>query len=135
MQDLSFLIVEDHEFQRMALEQTLRAMGAVSIQSAADGAEAIRLLRARPGIVDIVVTDLMMPGVDGIELMAALKKEGAGASLLITSANEPMLEIAGAIANGHGLAVLGMLPKPVTAEALRPLLDSYSARPPLRDEV
>jgi CheY-like chemotaxis protein len=130
LQDLSFLIVEDHDFQRMALERTLRAMGAVSIHSAANGAEAIRLLRARPGAVDIIITDVMMPGVDGIELIAALQKECAGASLLITSANKPMLEMAVLLAKGYGLAVLGALPKPVTPATLRPLLEGYAARPP-----
>ena len=129
MQHLSFLIVEDHDFQRMMLERTLRTLGAVSIQSAANGAEALRHLRASPGTVDIVMTDLMMPDVDGIELIAALKKECVGASIVFTSANESMLEIAIAIAEGHGMPVLGAVRKPVTPETLRPLLEAYVRRP------
>lgn len=129
MQDLSFLIVEDNEFQRLALEVTLGAMGALSIHSAANGAEAILLLRDRPGSVNIVITDLMMPGVDGIELILALAKECPAACLVITSANERMLDVAGVIAQAKGLAVLGTLLKPITPQALAPLLDRYRARP------
>lgn len=129
MQDLSFLIVEDDEFQRDALEVTLRTMGATSIQSAANGAQAILLLRAHPGLVNIVMTDLMMPGVDGIELIVALGKECPGASLVITSANERMLGVAAVMAEAHGLPVLGTLRKPITPQTLKPVLERYLPSP------
>lgn len=122
VRDLAFLIVEDHELHRLTLERTLRSLGAVSILAAANGAEAIRVLRASQCRVDVVITDLMMPDVDGIELLPMLEREFPDLALVLTSSSKDILLAAAAIAEGHGLKILGSLVKPVTAGDLRPLL-------------
>lgn len=127
MESLSFLIVEDHEFQRVILEQTLRSLGARTVYAVANGAHAMRLLRDPGRRVDIVISDLMMPEVDGIELIPLLRKAAPGASLVLSSVDEHTLPAAAAIAKGHGIAVLGAIPKPLTPEKLRPLIDRYLA--------
>lgn len=127
MENLSFLIVEDHEFQRAVLEQTLRSLGAGTVYAVANGAHAMRLLRDPAKRVDIVISDLMMPDVDGIELIPLLRKAAPGASLVLSSVDELTLPAAAAIAKGHGIRVLGAIPKPLTAEKLRSLLDRYLA--------
>jgi CheY-like chemotaxis protein len=124
---LRVLVVEDHDFQRMMLEQVLRALGVEQIRCAANGAEAMRMLRASPA-VDIVLTDVVMPDVDGIELIPMLGKVSPRPSLVLVSSEDWTLEISCEIAKAHGLAVLGSINKPVTPQKLRPLLEAHLAR-------
>ncbi len=127
MHDLSFLIVEDHAFQRTLLEQMLRALGAVQVRSVANGKEAIKALREGPARFDIVITDLMMPEVDGIELIPMFKQAPHRAALVLASVDSASLAMAEAIARAHGVPVLGAIAKPITPDKLRPLLDQYLA--------
>jgi CheY-like chemotaxis protein len=124
---LRVLVVEDHEFQRMMLEQALRSLGVRQIRTAANGAEAMRLLRSWPA-VDIVVMDIVMPDVDGIELIPMLRSVATEASLVFVSSEDWTLDVSSAIAQGHGLPVLGAIAKPVTPQKLRPLLEAHLAR-------
>lgn len=127
LSQLNFLIVEDHAFQRTMLEQLLRGLGANEVHSAANGAEAMTVLRDPTRMVDIVITDLVMPGVDGIELLPMLRKAAPGVWLVLTSANDAVLLAAVEIAKAHGLAVLGAVVKPLSAVKLQPLLNRYVA--------
>ncbi|HET8748044.1 MAG TPA: response regulator [Ramlibacter sp.] len=121
---LHVLVVEDHEFQRMMLERALRSLGVEQIRSAANGAEAMRLLRAAPA-VDIVITDVVMPDVDGLELIPKLRAVAGSASLVFLSSEDWTLAVGSEIAKGHGLAVLGALGKPITPQKLLPLLEAH----------
>src|SRR4051812_14054346 len=68
------LIVEDDQSARVGLEQLVRSWGFVA-ESAADGEEALEKVTAfRPAIV---ITDLVMPRMDGLELLRALQQQGA----------------------------------------------------------
>lgn len=124
---ISFLVVEDHEFQRLMLEQSLRSLGAQRVRSAANGAEAMRVLREQGTPVDIVISDVKMPEVDGIELIPMLHKAAPAASLLLVSSEEWTLDVGRAIADGHHVPLLGAVLKPLTPDKLRPLLDAYLA--------
>jgi CheY-like chemotaxis protein len=123
--NLSFLVVEDHVFQRTMLEQMLRTLGADQVASVANGKEAMKLLRAGDARFDIVITDLMMPEVDGIELIPMLKKAARPVALVLASVDPASLEMAAAIARAQGVRVLGTIAKPVTPEKLRVLLGAY----------
>jgi CheY-like chemotaxis protein len=60
------LVVDDEPFIRMGLQDALEAEG-FRVVEAADASEALRALEARPDI-GIMITDVKMPGIDGLEL-------------------------------------------------------------------
>ena len=66
--DCTVMVVEDHEFQRRTTLQILANLGAGALVEAADGEGALVLLGSDPR-PDIVVCDLDMPGMDGVEFL------------------------------------------------------------------
>jgi CheY-like chemotaxis protein len=121
---LRVLVVEDADFQRTMVEEALKTLGVAQVRSASNGAEAIRVLRDFPA-VDIVVMDVVMPEVDGIELIPMLRDAAPGAALVFASSEHWTLDVSSVIAQGHGLRVLGTIDKPVTPQKLRPLLAAH----------
>jgi len=119
------LVVEDSAVQRAHLVDLLRAMGFGLILEAADGNEALRQLE-REGVAPLflVVTDLEMPGMDGIELTCRLRERHLAEHLIVVSARDPrLLEIIESMAGEEAeIGLLGTLLKPVQTEALALLL-------------
>lgn len=116
--DCTVMVVEDHEFQRRTMLQILANLGAGALLEAADGEGALALLRADPR-PDIVVCDLDMPGMDGVEFLRRVSELGAGTAIVIASGLEDsILRSAEATARGYGLEVLGAIRKPLTARLL-----------------
>ncbi len=69
----SVMVVDDSIVTRM-LEKTILEAAGYNVTVASDGAEAWRLLQESP--VDVVVSDINMPKMDGLELVAALRADG-----------------------------------------------------------
>jgi len=95
----AFLIVDDDADMRRYVGRCLRPM-AGRVVEARNGAEALGLVReAGPGGFDLIIADIVMPGMDGLSLRKALATDpalGAPTVLLITGENpgpgaEPLL--------------------------------------------
>lgn len=70
-----------------------------------------------------VCTDLIMPGMDGMQVLAELARRGCTASVIIASGvGQRVLDAAARSAMEHGLSVIGVLPKPFPAAEVRRLL-------------
>ena len=65
------LLAEDDRFLRKAAETTLKRQGYLVI-TAADGEEALRVARAEP--LDLILLDMIMPKLNGFEVLKALKQ-------------------------------------------------------------
>ncbi|HEX4362947.1 MAG TPA: EAL domain-containing protein [Solirubrobacteraceae bacterium] len=116
--DCTVMVVEDHEFQRRTTLQILANLGAGGLLEAADGEGALALLHADPR-PDIVVCDLDMPGMDGVEFLRHVSELRAGTAIVIASGlDESVLRSAETTARGYGLEVLGAIRKPLTARLL-----------------
>ena len=126
LEDLRFLVVEDHGFQRWTLELMLQSLGARTVYSAQDGQEALEVLRHMDPPVDVVITDLNMPGMDGIELIRHAGDMGAPAAFVLASEQDRSL-VASVVrmAAAYGVPVLDSMQKPVTAAKLRGALAGY----------
>jgi EAL domain-containing protein (putative c-di-GMP-specific phosphodiesterase class I)/CheY-like chemotaxis protein len=126
LSNVRFLVVEDHDVQRGLLIQILTNLGATSIQGAEDGHRALRILREAGPPIDVMITDLSMPGMDGMELIRHLS-EGAGeVCVILTSALEPKLLASVAnMAQAYKVKLLGVVSKPPSAVKLAPLIQHY----------
>jgi len=76
------LVVDDDVTVREVVVSYLRA-GGHSVVEAADGADALRVMRAEPA--DLVVLDLMMPGIDGLEVCRRLRAAGDVPIIMLTA--------------------------------------------------
>jgi CheY-like chemotaxis protein len=72
------LLVEDDRFLRKAAETTLKQKG-YAVITAADGEEALRVARSEP--LDLILLDLIMPKLNGFQVLNALKTDAPTAHI------------------------------------------------------
>lgn len=127
---LTVLVVEDQEFQRKVLVRQLRALGAKTVLEACDGEQALELLRQPDNTVGLILCDLDMPRMDGLEFMRHLGTIRCPASLVITGAVDvALLNSVQMMCRAYGIRPLGVLEKPVNSECLRTMMSR--ARKPM----
>lgn len=115
MNGLRVLIADDESIRLMNLAVQLRALGCEVVGEAADGVQAVAL--ARRVAPDLVILDIKMPYLDGIEAARRITAERPVPIILITAYGERELAER-AIEAG----VFGYLMKPVAEEDLRPAI-------------
>lgn len=127
LRQLSVLVVEDHDFQRETLVAMLQRLNARTIHAAAEGQGALDVLATNS--IDLIISDIDMPGVDGLEFMRLLAESGYRGSVIIVSGIESVLLTATeAMTKAYGISLLGVISKPVTRAALSRLIVRH-ARP------
>lgn len=98
---MSILVIEDSRFLRAAIERSLTKAG-YSVTATADGQEGVQL--ARSTTPELILLDMMLPGLDGTCVLKALKKDTATKEIPVvvlsglSQRNETKLKHAGAIA-------------------------------------
>ncbi|WP_051384473.1 hybrid sensor histidine kinase/response regulator [Nitratidesulfovibrio termitidis] len=125
---LPLLLVDDEEGIRTVLALLLTDMGC-AVRTAASGAEALAVVRANPPAV--VLTDVRMPGMDGIDLLRAVKAEFPGVEVLVLTGHGDMELAVSSLRHGAG----DFLTKPVAPEALEVALDRARQRMALREAL
>ncbi|MEK6245520.1 MAG: EAL domain-containing response regulator [Pseudomonadota bacterium] len=121
--NLNFLIAEDHDFQRRALVKVLTEMGAKEVHEAPDGYAALKIIHDPMASVDIVITDLDMPGMDGMEFIRHLGEAGRRISIILASALErKLLASVATMTESYGIKLLGVVEKPISPGKLEPLI-------------
>jgi DNA-binding NtrC family response regulator len=123
------LIVDDEENQRVGLASMVTSWG-FTAETAGDGQEALDKLSTFPA--HVMVTDLMMPRMDGFELLRRLSSQGAGPPAIVVTA---FGNIETAIATMHDLGAFWFLEKPIEPRALRVLLERAASQQRLADEA
>ncbi|HOK46350.1 MAG TPA: sigma-54 dependent transcriptional regulator [Bryobacteraceae bacterium] len=123
------LIVDDEENQRVGLASMVSAWG-FTAETAADGQEALERLVTFPA--HVLVTDLMMPRMDGFELLRRLSSQGNGPPAIVITA---FGNIETAIATMHDLGAFWFLEKPIEPRALRVLLERAASQQRLAEEA
>lgn len=125
MSTLSALIVEDSKIQRKYLVDLCMRLGVIAIQEAEDGQSALTILEEHNAEFDVLICDLEMPGIDGIELINLLAHRNYMCGLIIVSSRElALIHAVELMATVEGLNVLGSLQKPVQISELEKLIQS-----------
>jgi CheY-like chemotaxis protein len=107
------LVVDDEASLRAITRQTLEAYGYV-VLTAANGGDALAIYSRHKDGIDVVLTDMMMPVMDGVALTLAVRKMNPVARVLATSGLSDKEHQSKALGAGARL----FLPKPYNAEML-----------------
>lgn len=126
---MRILLVDDDPFMLSLLADMLEELGQLNVRSESDARQALLALpQFRP---DLLICDLSMPDLDGIEfLRKAADSHFGGAVALLSGMDASVRQAADTLARAHGLTLLGTLAKPATPAALAELLAQAAARRP-----
>ena len=123
---MSVMVVEDHSFQRSIALRLLAGLGIERAYEAANGREALERLAAMAEPPDVVMVDLDLPEMDGIELIGHVANRRLARAIVVLSALDPsLLNTVQTMARASGLRVLGTVEKPLTAHKLQDALQHF----------
>jgi EAL domain-containing protein (putative c-di-GMP-specific phosphodiesterase class I)/CheY-like chemotaxis protein len=126
---LRIMVVEDHGFQRRMALRLLADLGVGDVHEAADGGSALDLLQGLSQPPDVILVDLDMPGMDGIQFIGHVAQRRLARGIALVSALDPaLLNTVQTMARAYGLDIFGSIEKPLTADKLQALLLSYEQR-------
>ncbi len=127
IEQLHLLVAEDHDFQRKALVRMLTGLGAQHVSEAPNGHAALDIFKNRLKPIDIIISDLEMPGMDGMEFMRHVGEANLPVSVIISSAlDSALISSVETMTKAFGITLLGAIEKPVTPDKLRALIDRYA---------
>jgi len=125
---LRVLVVDDKAFVRTLTGRALQSAGVENVIYAVDGHEALSLIKQAEPRVNLVFCDLMMPDMDGVEVVRHVAEmEQRPAFVFISGANAALLSTAADTARARGLTVLGSIEKPISIKAVRSMLARFDA--------
>jgi two-component system, chemotaxis family, chemotaxis protein CheY len=117
MSEIRTLIVDDSSVMRKIVERALRQAGldTLVVHEAGSGAEGLEVLRGQP--VDIILSDINMPVMDGLEFLRQLKVQNlaAGVPVIMITTESSEEHVKQAIQAG----AVGYIRKPFTAEQVK----------------
>ena len=124
---MSALVVDDEELMRDFLCMAVEKSGVGKVVPAGSGSDALYQLELSQQAIDIIVCDLQMPGMDGIEVIRHLANEGfTGGIVLVSGEDKRVLRTAENMAEVRGLNVIGSLAKPVPVHRIISLMNKYA---------
>jgi two-component system chemotaxis response regulator CheY len=117
--DLQFLVVDDYSTMRRIVKNLLHDLGYAHVSEADDGTTALPMLKT--GKFDFLITDWNMPGMQGLDLLKAVRADDQLKKLPVLmltaeAKREQIVEAAQAGVNGYVI-------KPFTSEVLKAKLD------------
>lgn len=129
---LHVLLVDDDAFLLELMVEIFSSMGVASVQVAHSGLDGLSVYRKASPTPNVVICDLCMPQLGGMEFLSQLAKEHCQADILIISGHNhtppddpnwqlakydgPLLHLAEKMARLQGLKVCGTFEKPITRE-------------------
>ncbi len=121
MDRLRILIAEDEALVAIGLVATLETLGHEVVAQARDGAEAVRLTQETNP--DLIITDIRMPGMDGLKAAGAILADQRVPVVVLTAFTDEEL-----IREADEIGVAAYLAKPVSEDSLKPVLTLAKSR-------
>ncbi|MBB4868001.1 CheY-like chemotaxis protein [Pseudomonas nitritireducens] len=120
----SILVVEDHPFQLIATQMQLNRLGYFRLTPALDAGEARSECERRGEPFDLLLCDINLPDISGVELLSELADAGRiRQAVLFSGLEEEELGALQRSLRARGLPVLACLSKPLDPWALMRVLD------------
>jgi len=120
---LSVLVVDDDYIMQKMTKLMLNDLGIRKVFSALSGPQGLDIIDSQQQVIDVVICDLNMPKMDGIEFTRHLGKRKYSGALIITSGEDSrIMKTVEKLALEHDLHVLGVMEKPVAPKKLIQLL-------------
>ena len=114
------MVVDDTSVSRMLITEALAEIGVKNISMAKDGKQALAALMAKP--VHLVISDMNMPGLDGLGLLKALREfkptSKIGFILLTGSADKSLIE------RGRQFGLNNFIAKPFSTKAIKTAIEA-----------
>ena len=120
--NISLLYVDDEEFNLFLFEMNFKDR--YTIYSASSGAAALDLLKDHQDEIIVVISDMMMPGMTGVEFIRKARETHDKVAYFILSAFNNNKDIEAAIKNGE---VVEFINKPFVKEKMEDLIDNAAA--------
>jgi two-component system chemotaxis response regulator CheY len=117
-QNLHVLVIEDEDFIRRLIVRLLREIGIQMIYEATDGREGLEVLESRSGDVDLVLCDLEMPKMDGLQFIRGVRSDKtqkiAQLPIIVLTGHSEDAVVRGAVS----MNIDGYVVKPVSKKVL-----------------
>src|ERR1700758_2565142 len=129
--NIKILILDDDPFMLKLLTKTLAKLGFTLVTACDKGTVALEHVGDVSNAPDLILLDLNMPDMDGIEFIRKLVQHKYNGSLILVSGeDERMLQTAEKLIRAHQITILGHLNKPISSNKLNTLLGKWSAPQP-----
>ncbi len=127
MKSPTVLIIDDEPLMRLSMEDALRAVGC-EVRAAATGPEGLAMLEK--AMADIVITDLRLPGIDGLTLLQAAKQRSSRTEVVVITAHGSVETAVGAMKAG----AYDYITKPFSMDELLLIVERIGKMLALRQE-
>ena len=123
---IKILILDDEPFMHKLLARMLANLGYHTVSTCDNGNAALELLDSPNDAPNLILLDINMPEMDGLEFVRHLvERRYSGCLILISGEDERMQQAAEKLAQAHHIAVLGHLHKPAAPEGLAALIGKW----------
>ena len=130
---IKILILDDDPFVLKLLSRMLGNLGYTSVVTRDNGRVALELVDSPDDAPNLILLDLNMPEMDGLEFVRHLvERHYTGSLILVSGEDERMQQAAEKLARAHKITVLGHLHNPATPEGLAELIGKWT--PPQQDK-
>ncbi len=124
--DISVLLVDDDFIMHRVTTTILSDLGIKKVRNALSGPKALEILSDHPDETELIICDLNMPEMDGVEFMRHLAQQQYSNSLILTSGEDiRILRTVEKLALEHDLKVVGVIEKPVTPAKINEIMETF----------
>lgn len=120
---MNIAVIDDSRAMLVVIKTMLAELGFNNVSTSTSATKALKIISKEPSRYDVVLTDLNMPEMDGMELIRQLGEISyKGGVIIVSGMDARVVDLANDIAKQHQVCLLGSLNKPVDPEDLHHIL-------------